>query len=352
MTPVPPKGRGRRPGAAILGCAGTGLDEVERRFFAEADPLGFILFARNCRDPEQVRSLVVALRETVGRADAPVLIDQEGGRVVRLKPPHWRAAPAPLRFAGIARRDVERAAAAARLNARLIADELFALGITVDCAPVLDVPQGDADPIIGDRAYGETPEMVARLGGAACAGFLDGGVLPVIKHLPGHGRATADSHLHLPVVEAARADLERIDFPPFRDLNRMPWAFTAHVVYTALDAAAPATTSATVIAEIIRGCIGYDGLLMSDDLSMKALSGTLAERARASLAAGCDLVVHCNGSMAEMVEVMAAAAPMSDAAWRRFETAEAMRRPPAPFDRAAALAEFDRLMAEPARAAG
>ncbi|MDA0675653.1 MAG: beta-N-acetylhexosaminidase [Proteobacteria bacterium] len=337
---------GRRPRAVILGCGGEILSAAERRFFAKTDPLGFILFARNCREPDQVRRLVADLRDSVGRADAPVMIDQEGGRVARLKPPHWRVAPAPMRFADLA--SIDDAQAAARLNARLIADELFDLGITVNCAPVLDVRQPDADPIIGDRAYGATPDMVSRLGAAACDGFLDGGVLPVIKHLPGHGRANADSHIQLPVVDAPRDQLERIDFPPFRALRRMPWAFTAHVVYTALDDTAPATTSAKVIAEVIRGDFGYDGLLMTDDLSMQALSGSLAERTRAALAAGCDLAVHCNGRFDEMEEVAMAATPMTDVGWERFERAEAMRRPPAPFDRTAALATFDRLMAQTA----
>lgn len=335
----------RRPRAAIFGCAGEVLKESEQRFFAEADPLGFILFARNCREPAQVRRLVSALREAVGRADAPVMIDQEGGRVARLKPPYWRTAPAPMQIAALARADITRAVDAAHLNARLIADELIDLGITVNCAPVLDVPQDDSDPIIGDRAYGDTPELAGQLGRAAFDGFLNGGVLPVIKHLPGHGRATVDSHLSLPVVEASREQLEKIDFPPFRKLRQAPWAFTAHVVYTALDAAAPATMSATVINEVIRGDIGFDGLLMTDDLSMKALSGSFGERTQLSLAAGCDLAVHCNGEMNEMEQVALAATPMTDASWQRFVKAETMRRPPMPIDRAAALAEFDNLMA-------
>ena len=338
----------RRPRAVVFGCVGEVLDAAEKRFFAAINPLGFILFARNCSEPDQVRRLVADLREAVGRTDAPVMIDQEGGRVARLKPPHWREAPAPMCFEGLGR--IEEAQAAAQLNARLIADELYGLGITINCAPVLDVRQPDADPIIGDRAYGDTPDVVIRLAGATCDGFLEGGVLPVIKHLPGHGRANADSHLQLPVVDVRRDQLERTDFLPFRNLRHMPWAFTAHVVYTALDETEPATMSSKVIAEVIRANFGYDGLLMTDDLSMMALSGSLAERAGAALAAGCDLAVHCNGRMDEMVVVASAVSPMTDAAWGRFERAEAMRRPPAPFDRTAALAEFDRLMSGSLRA--
>lgn len=337
----------RRPQALILGCSGPELTAEERAFFTAADPLGFILFTRNCADPDQVRRLVDDLRGAVGRTDAPVMIDQEGGRVARLKPPHWRAPPPPIRFSGIALDEPQNAEAAARLNARLIADDLTALGIDVNCAPVLDVPQHDADPIIGDRAYGDTPVMVTQLAGAACEGFLDGGVLPVIKHLPGHGRALVDSHRALPVIDAEAEWLDRIDLPPFRALSHMPWGFTAHAIYTAYDADRPATVSPTVIADVIRGAIGFEGLLMSDDIAMEALSGSIGERVTAALAAGCDLAVHCNGNLAEMQAAAAASSPMADAAWQRFRRAQAMRRPPQPLDRQAALAELSRLMGVP-----
>ena len=268
------------PGAVITGCAGQSLSEDERRLFADTDPFGFVLFARNIDTPDQVRALTGAMRAAVGRADAPVLIDQEGGRVARLRPPHWRHPPSAARFGEMARRDPDAAATAAELNGQLIAAELRALGITVDCVPVLDVPGPGMHVVIGDRAYAETADMVARLGRATCDGLLSGGVLPVIKHIPGHGRARADSHAELPVVDAPRAELEAVDFAPFRALADMPWGMTAHVVYGAIDPDRPATTSSSVIAEIIRGWIGFDGLLLSDDLCMAALSGTPGARAR------------------------------------------------------------------------
>jgi beta-N-acetylhexosaminidase len=325
------------PRAVIFGFSGPELNDDERRLFAETGPLGFILFSRNCVSPEQVRALVLDLRETVGRADAPVLIDQEGGRVARLGPPHWRAAPAAARFAEIADVEHSRAVEAARLNARLLAAELADLGIDVDCAPVLDVPQPGAHRIIGDRAYGDVPERVALLGRATCEGLLAGGVLPVIKHIPGHGRATADSHADLPVVDAPREELERVDFAPFRALNAMPWAMTAHVVYTALDPAAPATTSSVVIEDVIRGSIGFDGVLVSDDLCMNALEGPPESRARAALAAGCDIALHCNGVLAEMKAVAAACRPLTPTAQDRLSRARSMRHEPEAFEVQAAL---------------
>ena len=334
------------PRSVIFGCAGPVLGADERRFFADADPLGFILFARNCQSPDQVRALVSDLRESVGRESAPVLIDQEGGRVARLTPPHWRAAPAPARFADLARTEPGKAEEAARINAHLLAAELSDLGITVDCLPVLDVPQPDADPVIGDRAAGNTPTRAAFLGRAACQGLLDGGVAPVIKHIPGHGRATVDSHAALPIVDTPRAELERIDFAPFHALREMPWAMTAHVVYTALDSENPATTSAAVVGDIIRGTIGFDGLLLTDDLCMGALSGTPGERAAASLDAGCDVALHCNGVLAEMIDVVAACPALGAQARQRFARAEAVRPPPQPFDTDAATARLAALMGE------
>ena len=326
----------------IFGVAGPTASDAERRFFADADPLGFILFARNCSAPEQVRTLVDDLRTIVGRADAPVLIDQEGGRVRRLQPPRWRAAPAVAVFGDLCARDERRAVEAAWLNGRLIAADLAELGITVNCAPVLDVRHPGAHEIIGDRAFAGEAEIVALLGRAICAGLLAGGVLPVIKHIPGHGRAGRDSHEALPVVEAALADLEHVDFAPFAALADMPMAMTAHVVYAAVDAAAPATTSATVVREVVRGIIGFDGLLMSDDLCMRALTGTPGERAAAAFAAGCDVVLHCSGDLDEMRAVARASSSLSDEAVGRLARARAMPGPAEPLDRVAA----DRRLAE------
>lgn len=296
----------------IFGLAGLALDAAERAFFAEADPTGFILFTRNCAAPEQIRALVSDLRDCVGRADAPVLIDQEGGRVARLGPPHWRKTPAAWRFVELARQDPAVGVEAARLNARLMAVELSALGIDVDCAPVLDVRQPDAHEIIGDRAHGDDPATVADLGRAVAEGLMAGGVLPVIKHIPGHGRARADSHLELPRVEAAREALATVDFAPFAALAEMPWGMTAHVLYSALDSERPATTSPIVIREVVRGEIGFDGVLVSDDLGMKALGGPLGARAADALAAGCDLALHCCGVMDEMASIMASLPAMTE----------------------------------------
>ena len=333
------------PAAAILGCSGLTLTDEERRFFQAVNPLGFILFARNVDTPDQVRALVASLRETVGRADAPVLIDQEGGRVQRLRPPHWRKAPAGEPFARLAARNLDGAREALRLNYRLIGRELVELGIDVDCAPVLDVPVPGAHDVIGDRAFGHSPDMVAALGRAVCDGLLDEGVLPVIKHIPGHGRSMVDSHLDLPVVEASRAELEAQDFPPFRALADAPWAMTAHVVYKSIDDRAPATTSVRVIGEIIRGIIGFRGVLISDDLSMKALGGRFEDRTTASLDAGCDLVLHCNGDMAEMRAVAAAVRPLTEAAQERLAVAARQKRTPGPLDVAATVNRVDGLLA-------
>ena len=324
--------------AAILGCAGPTLSVAELDLFRDARPWGFILFKRNIETPQQVRALVEALRACVDRPDAPVLIDQEGGRVQRLGPPHWRRYPAGRAY-GQLPAPVGREMA--RLGARLMAHDLAALGINVDCLPVLDVPAPDGHEIIGDRAYGETPQDVARLARAAAEGLIAGGVLPVIKHIPGHGRAQADSHLDLPVVEASLEALDHRDFAPFRVLSDMPMAMTAHVVYAAIDARAPATTSAEVIERIIRQAIGFDGLLMSDDLSMKALSGDFTERARAALAAGCDVALHCNGDMAEMKAVLAGTGPLAGRAAHRAAAALGrLPRAPEPFDCEAGRARF------------
>jgi beta-N-acetylhexosaminidase len=312
----------------------------------EANPLGFILFARNCIDPAQVRALVADLRASVGRADAPVLIDQEGGRVARLRPPHWRKAPAAARFAELARTSEARAKQAAWLNARMLAADLADLGITVDCAPVLDVPQPGAHEVIGDRAVGDTAQRSAMLGRAWCEGLLAGGVLPVIKHIPGHGRALADSHICLPVVTAERAELERVDFAPFHALRAMPWAMTAHVVFSVLDPSSAATTSPTVIGAVIRGTIGFHGLLVSDDICMAALGGPVDARASAALRAGCDIVLHCNGVLTEMKAVATACPPISSGVQAKLLRAETMRLQPGVFDRTEAAARLAALMDE------
>ena len=325
----------------IFGVSGTVLSAAERDFFHDANPMGFILFARNCDSPAQLKRLVATLRDSVGRSDAPILIDQEGGRVARLKPPHWPAYPAPAAIAalgGLAARE------AAWLGARLIADDLAQLDITVDCAPVLDIPVADADPIIGDRAWGDTPHSVIENGFAVCDGLLAGSVLPVLKHVPGHGRGTVDSHLALPVVATSLATLDLIDFAPFRALAGMPWAMTAHILYSELDPDRPATLSARVIGEAIRTSIGFDGVLISDDLSMQALGGGLAERARGALAAGCDLVLHCNGIMEEMSGIATAIGPIRAEAARRVAAGEARRRAPGGFDRFAAERRFAALL--------
>ncbi len=291
------------PAAVIFGCAGPRLTEAERAFFRDVNPLGFCLFTRNAQTPAQVRALCAELRDCTGREDAPVLIDQEGGRVARLKPPYWRVAPPAAAFGELHAHDPEAAIEAARLNARLIAADLAPLGIDVDCVPVLDVAVEGAHNVIGNRAFAGHPATVAALGRAQAEGLLAGGVIPVVKHIPGHGRARADSHVDLPVVEASRADLEASDFAPFRALADLPWGMTAHVLYRALSGNQPATTSETVIRDIIRGHIGFQGLLITDDLSMGALDGSHAERAQAALAAGCDVLLHCNGDMAQMQEI-------------------------------------------------
>ena len=309
--------------ASILGCAGHRLNADERAFFTDALPLGFILFARNIESPDQVRRLIDDLRGCVGQGDAFVLIDQEGGRVARLPAPPWRAAPAAGRIGALYRHDPAAGLEAARLNAGLIAGELRQLDIDVVCAPVLDLLVPGGHGIIGDRAFGALGDGVAALGRAACEGFLSGGVLPVIKHIPGHGRAGQDSHKALPVVDIPRDILENTDFAPFRALRDMPVAMTAHVVYTAIDAHAAATVSSAVLRDIVRGAIGFDGLLIGDDLSMAALRGEIGGRARAAIDAGCDLVLHCNGVLKEMLAVAGACGTLSPQATTRVAAARA-----------------------------
>ncbi|MDO9474800.1 MAG: beta-N-acetylhexosaminidase [Caulobacter sp.] len=319
--------------AAILGCQGLTLTKAEIAFFREVRPWGFILFRRNIDTPGQVRALTAALRETLDDPRAPILIDQEGGRVQRLGPPHWPKYPPGRAYGDLPTNDPLVRREITRLGARLMAHDLLELGVNVDCLPVLDVPSPDGHEIIGDRAYGLDVETVATLGRAAAEGLIAGGVLPVIKHIPGHGRAMADSHMELPVVGASYEELDARDFAPFRVLSDMPMAMTAHVVYTAIDAKRPSTTSKTVIREVTRGAIGFDGLLMTDDLSMKALKGGFKARARAALAAGCDVVLHCNGDMDEMKAVAEGCRKLKGHARRRADAAMArLARVPEPFD--------------------
>jgi beta-N-acetylhexosaminidase len=337
--------------AFITGLSGTELTAAERHFVQEADPWGLILFKRNVATPEALCRLIDEFRTVLGRR-APVLIDQEGGRVQRLGPPHWPAYPPGAAYAAAFDREPDAGLTAARLGGRLIANDLAQLGIDVDCAPVADVPAAGADPVIGDRAYGADPAKVAALAGAFAGGLMDGGVLPVLKHLPGHGRATADSHKRLPVVTADRAVLEAIDFAAFRPLSGLPLGMTAHVVFTAIDPVAPATTSANIVKHVIRDSIGFTGLLMSDDISMGALSGSLAERSRAAIAAGCDVVLHCNGDLAEMAEVAAQAPMLAGEASRRAAAALAARKAPPSIDLAARRAELAKLLRDTRPEAG
>lgn len=306
--------------AVIYGLEGLVLTGAETKFFREVKPFGFILFKRNCDNPAQLCALTDSLRELSGNAEIPILIDQEGGRVARLQAPHWRKPPAAACFADIACKDTNAAKYATHLNAKLIAAELLAMGINVNCAPLADIPVEGAHDIIGDRAYGKTAVEVITLGREMARGLLEGGVMPILKHIPGHGRAKVDSHEDLPVVDAPLAELEATDFVPFRELRDIPLGMTAHIIYTALDAKNVATTSPVVI-DYIRKKIGFDGLLMSDDLSMKALRGTYKEKAEATLKAGCDLVLHCNGKMDEMAEVAKGTAKMTADALRRANAA-------------------------------
>src|SRR5450631_2878146 len=330
--------------AFITGVSGPELTAAEREFIATERPWGFILFKRNIETPAQVILLVRELRAAIGNPDAPVLIDQEGGRVQRLGPPHWPVYPPGAAFGMLY--DIDRAAGltAARLSARLMAADLTELGITVDCLPLADVPVADADAVIGNRAYGTEPAKVAAIARAVTEGLEQGGILPVLKHIPGHGRATADTHFRLPVVDTPESELERTDFAAFQPLADLPMAMTAHVVFSALDPAQPATTSATIIRQVIRGVIGFQGLLMSDDVSMNALAGSIAERTRAIIAAGCDMVLHCNGKLDEMRAVGREAPELSGEALARAGRALASRRAPQAFDRLAARAELDALI--------
>lgn len=329
----------------ISGCAGPVLSSEEQAFFAAEQPWGLILFKRNCETPEQLRTLTTAFRVAVGRKTAPVFIDQEGGRVQRLGPPSnsWRKYPAARKFSDLYASKPLEALRAARNMGRLMAEDLLDCGITADCLPVLDVPQPGAHDVIGDRAYSLKMEEVMALARAHTMGMVEAGVLPVMKHIPGHGRSMVDSHLDLPVVKAHRSELEALDFPPFAALADLPMAMTAHVIYTALDTANPATLSRKIIKTIIREHIGFNGLLMTDDLSMKALGGSYGEKAERAQAAGCDMLLHCNGKLDEMREVAAAALPLKGKALARAKAALKAQKKPQKFDKVAAMKDWDTL---------
>ena len=332
-------------GAYITGLAGETLEHGERVLLAATRPAGIILFARNCSAPEQVRQLIRDAKAAIGSERVLVLIDQEGGRVQRLRPPHWRDLPPAAAYARLYREDAAKAVARARSIARLTAADLTALGINCNCTPVVDVPVAGAHEIIGDRAFGTDWPQIVALARAVADGHADGGVVPVMKHVPGHGRAAADSHLELPVVDAARSDLEASDFAPFHALRDLPAAMTAHVVYSALDRDAPASTSPIVINDVIRGKIGFDGLLMSDDLGMKALSGSFVDRAAAVIAAGSDVALHCSGDLAEMEAVAAACPALAGPARRRFDDCIAVTRRQSPLDVASAVTDLAEMLA-------
>ncbi len=331
-------------GAFVTGCSGLRLTQDEKKFIRDSQPWGLIVFRRNVDTPDQLRGLVGEFRGLVNRRNAPVFVDQEGGRVQRMGPPltHWRKYPAARRLGDVFAGDPVRGARLTRSLARLMADDLQQVGINVDCLPVLDVPQPDGHDIIGDRAYAASPAEVSILARQAMMGMMSGGVLPVIKHIPGHGRATADTHHTLPVVRASRRELDMVDFPPFAALADAPMAMTAHVIYAAIDADAPATHSPQVV-EVIRTAIGFDGLLITDDLSMKALSGDMRERVLRAKEAGCDMMLHCNGIMSEMIAVAEASGELRGAASARARSALRQLRRPQKFDRIRALADLQEL---------
>ena len=318
--------------AIVFGCAGTALSDEERAFFAEVDPYGFILFARNIETREQVRALVADLRACVSHPHAPVLIDQEGGRVRRMRPPQWRDYLAPGIFTDAYATSPDQALEAFALSAELMAADLYEIGIDVDCVPMLDVRQPESDTqVIGNRALGDDPQTVIRLGEAMVAGIERAGVVGVIKHMPGHGRSVVDSHLDLPRIEASAEALRAVDYVPFRHFaDRVPYGMTGHLLYSALDADCPSTLSPRVIQDVIRGEIGFDGLLFTDDISMGALSeakggGPIGERSRRSIEAGCDVLLHCNGDMTEMRAVADAVGDLDAEGARRAARADAQR---------------------------
>lgn len=316
----------------VTGCSGTVLTADEKALFSDAPPAGLILFRRNCTGKNQVADLVAAFRELVNWADAPVLIDQEGGTVARLKAPEWTEFPPAGDFAAQAERDLELACDAVYQNARAMGREMADIGITVNCAPVMDVPAPDChDFLSGSRTYGRDAHQVTELAEYVCRGLLAAGVTPVMKHIPGHGRGTVDSHEALPRVTADLPALKEVDFAPFRtisnsDLGNAVWAMGAHIVYTALDADHAATLSGKIMRDVVRDMIGFTGVLIADDIGMEALTGTLAERAVATLKAGCDLTLHCSGDFAEMRGIFSALPEISSLALERMLRAEELRR--------------------------
>jgi beta-N-acetylhexosaminidase len=330
--------------AFISGCSGLALSTDEIAFFKQFQPWGLILFKRNCETPAQIKSLIRQFRDAVDRKDAPVFVDQEGGRVQRLGPPTWRTYPNARAFGQLYQRNATLAVRTARSIGRLMAQDLYDLDITSSCLPVLDVPQAGAHDVIGNRAYDMRPEAIIILANAHTSGLLDGGILPVMKHIPGHGRSLVDSHHDLPIVKTNRLDLETVDFMPFAALANMPMAMTAHVIYEALDDQNPATLSRKIIRDVVRKVIGFQGLLLTDDLSMKALGGTMASKVTRAYEAGCDMVLHCNGVMEEMQEVAKAAELLSAKTARRAKAALKMRRKPAPFDEKQALRDLEAIL--------
>jgi len=331
--------------AMILGCSGLTLTQEEIALYKAEQPWGFILFGRNIGDAQQITDLVASMREAVGRPDAPVLIDQEGGRVQRIRPPILQSYPNAQALGAIYLRDREQGLRAAWLMSRLHAFDLMRFGINVDCLPVLDVPVEGASNVIGNRAYGFDPKMVSEMGQAAADGLKAGGMLPVMKHIPGHGRGMVDSHHELPVVDVPLDDLDAHDFVPFRALNKELMGMSAHLVFNAIDPERPATTSRKVIEEIIRGRIGFDGLLMSDDSSMNALKGTLGERAANIVAGGCDIVLHCNGVMSEMLQVVKEVPPLTGRSLERAKAVEAGFPAADDADEASLRDEFNAMLA-------
>jgi beta-N-acetylhexosaminidase len=330
--------------AFISGCAGATLTPEETKLFSQYNPWGLILFKRNCETPAQISALIKSFRDCVGRSDAPVFIDQEGGRVQRMGPPHWRKYPDARKFGQLFQINPALALRTARNAGRLMAQELYDLGFSASCLPVLDVPQAGAHDIIGNRAYDMRPERTLALARAHVAGLTEGGILPVMKHIPGHGRALVDSHHDLPIVTAGRLDLETHDFVPFTGFADCPMAMTAHVVYQAIDPELPATLSRKVVRHVIRKVIGFNGLLMTDDLSMKALGGSFAKKASLAYDAGCDMLLHCNGVHAEMLEVAQSALPLTVKTARRAKAALRLRRKPQPFDEKVALSDLEAVL--------
>ena len=310
----------------IFGCIDTKLTDEEKLFFSSKRPLGLILFAHNCKNPYQVRSLINEFREIVENDNAPILIDQEGGRVTRLLPPYWRHPPPANIFSLIFEQNEEEAKQAAYLNARLVGRELNKLNITVNCSPVLDLPIEGAHNVIGDRALGNNVHTIISLANSLTEGMLTEGIVPVMKHIPGHGRAKSDSHLELPIIDTCLSVLEKTDFVPFSKLRQLPWAMTAHVIYSAIDPNNPATISPKIINDIIRKNVGFKGVLISDDIGMEALAGNKGERAKAILQAGCDLVLECSGNLNDMVEVASAIPLINEKTLERLDQSEVLRK--------------------------